>query len=177
MADEKRPDLLRFETSISMEQLLALLPQIAARTGLQIDRVINPTIHIHIGEAAMDVTKKTGGSTSVTVGNVTDSTVGAIGTAKDIFVFSNHIDASGLSEELKRELKHARYRLDTLALEQEDKDDVADDLARLTEELQKPEAERQEGRLKRYFLRIREIAPVIASGLSITASMLKITGH
>ena len=78
---------------------------------------------------------------------------------------------------MKREIKEARRRIDELELDREDKDDITDNLTKLTTELQKPEKQQDEGRLKRYFTRIKESAPAIASGLSITASILKLTGH
>ena len=176
MANDESLGQLRFETNLSPAQLLQLLPEIAARTGLRIEHVHNPIIHIHIGEAAMD-SRKRSDITKTTVGDITGSTIGAIGSARDVTVFCNRVDASDLSEDLKRELKEARRRIDELELDREDKDDITDNLTKLTTELQKPEKQQDEGRLKRYFTRIKESAPAIASGLSITASILKLTGH
>jgi hypothetical protein len=177
MADEKPWNQLRFETNLTVPQLLELLPQLAAKTGLKIEHISNPTIHIHIGEAAMDIKKNSETSSNITVGDITGATVGSIGKARDISVFTNHVDASSLSDDLKSELKEARRRLGEVSIPQEDKDDVAESLAKLAVELEKPEQQREESRLRRYFLRVREIAPVVASALSITASTLKMTGH
>jgi hypothetical protein len=165
--------LLPLKTSLTTQELFQLLTQVAGKTGVHIDRIEN--LHLHLSEVSMDGNNKSQGN--VTVGNISGSTVGSLGAARDIKIFANNVDSSDLSEELKRELKEARKILEGLALAQQDKDDVADDLAKLTAELGQPEAQRQPSRIQRYWERIRSIAPSVASALSIAASIAKLTGH
>jgi hypothetical protein len=110
-------------------------------------------------------------------GNVSGSTIGAIGSARDITLFASNVDASSLDDKFKHELKEARHELERLSLATEDKDDVAESLTKLANELQKPRPEQDDSRLKRYLARIKEITPTVASALSITASVMKMSGH
>jgi len=176
MADEKKSVSLRSETTLSAEQLLGLLPYLAAKTGLQIEHISNPTIHIYIGEANMDSTKKSEDSTQISVGDITGAVIGAIGSARDIDIFATHVDGSSVREEFKEEFREARRRIDATQLSSEDKADVIDSLTRLLREVAKPEGLGEPGRIQRYILRIKDIAPFVAAALSISASVAKLAG-
>jgi hypothetical protein len=170
MADGLLPGF-PLKTSLTPEELLELLERVARKTGVNIEHIEH--LHIHIGEASMDSTKKTEGN--ITVGDITGSTVGSVGNARDINVFTAHVDSSTtMSAELKNELKAARAELEKSSLSKDDKGDVASNLDKLTEELNKPEAEREPGRVKRFLDRVKEVAPPVAALLSIAANIAKL---
>jgi hypothetical protein len=77
--------------------------------------------------------------------------------------------ADGLDPELKRVLVEARQQLESGDLTGADKDDAADDLGKLTEEVTKPEP--QPSRIKRLFDGIKQLAPDAASILSSAAKI------
>jgi hypothetical protein len=109
----------------------------------------------------------------VTIGdNVVGSAVGSGSTvnARDINAFINAVDqADGLDPELRRVLVAAREALESGDLTGTDKDDAADDLDQLTDEIKQPEP--QPGRVKRLFDGIKQLAPDVASILSSTAKI------
>jgi hypothetical protein len=93
--------------------------------------------------------------------------------ARDITVYQRDIDQSTvLDPELKQKLKEAREALDKVDLSEDDKNDVADNLEKLTIELEKPQ--RDAGRVKRFWNRIKEVAPTVAAILSTAASIAKL---
>jgi hypothetical protein len=110
-------------------------------------------------------------------GNVMGSALGtgASTIVGDIMAYQSMVDNSTrLTQDLKAKLKEAREAVEKSALGECDKQDVLDDLGKLTEEMEKriPEA----GRVARFFNRIKEIAPSVASILSSTAIMAKVIG-
>jgi hypothetical protein len=109
----------------------------------------------------------------VTIGdNVVGSAVGSGSTvnARDITAFINTVDqTTDLEPELKRVLVEARKALESSSLAGADKDDAADDLGKLTDEIQRPEP--QPGRIKRLFESIKQLAPDVASILSSMAQI------
>jgi hypothetical protein len=109
----------------------------------------------------------------VTLGdNVVGSAVGSGSTvnARDINAFINAVDqADGLDPELRRVLVAAREALESGDLTGTDKDDAADDLDQLTDEIKQPEP--QPGRVKRLFDGIKQLAPDVASILSSAAKI------
>jgi len=105
-------------------------------------------------------------------GNVIGSAVGSGSTvnARDITAFINTVDqTTDLKPELKRVLVEARKALESSSLAGADKDDAADDLGKLTDEIQRPEP--QPGRIKRLFDGIKQLAPDVASILSSAAKI------
>jgi hypothetical protein len=90
--------------------------------------------------------------------------------ARDINAFINAVDqADGLDPEVRRVLVTARKALESGDLTGTDKDDAADDLGKLTDEITKPEP--QPGRVKRLFDGIKQLAPDVASILSSAAKI------
>ncbi|WP_435018582.1 hypothetical protein TA3x_000561 [Tundrisphaera sp. TA3] len=85
--------------------------------------------------------------------------------ARDISVYKDHVEGSQtLDQEAKRLLLEARSGLDGLNLPVADKHDVADNLGKLTAEI---ESHAKEGGLiKRYYERVKEVAPTVASILA-----------
>jgi hypothetical protein len=95
--------------------------------------------------------------------------------ARDIIVYKNAVDSSTrLENDVKQKLKEAREAIERADLSDADKADVVDDLNKLTAELEKPE--KDEGRVQRYWNRIKEVAPTVASILASAASLGKILG-
>jgi hypothetical protein len=174
MSDSGLPELYGLFKGLTNEEAFELLQQTATKTGVVINIVnINKVEHIHVSEASMDHNKKT--ESNITVGNITGSAIGAIGTARDINVFAALVDSSStMNQELKNELKIARAELEKASLPPEDKGDVAQNLDNLTDELNKPEAERNPSRVRRFLERIKDVAPPIASILSIAASIARL---
>ena len=110
-------------------------------------------------------------------GDVVGSAVGrgASVDARDITVFKQTVDNStNLDTELKEKLTLAREEIDKLDVPQDDKDDVADDLGKLTEELDKPEP--TPNRVERFFKRIEEIAPTVGTILASATRIIQLVG-
>jgi len=134
-----------------------------------------------INQMYLKVFGRTPGSTTVT--NVTivsgdqvmeknvvhgDNIGGVVGSglvnARDITIYKNHVERSqSLDDTCKWALAEARQVLEGVQLSVADKHDVADSLGKLTEELEKPAKEK--GLINRYYLRIKEVAPTVASVL------------
>jgi uncharacterized protein YjbI with pentapeptide repeats len=117
------------------------------------------------------------------VGNQTEIRGDAIGSAfgsgtvnaRDITVYKNAIDSStGLDSDVKTKFKEAREAIENADLSDDDKADMVEQLNKLTAELEKPEQD--DGRVQRFWSRIKEIAPTVASILSSAASLGKILG-
>ena len=68
--------------------------------------------------------------------------------------------------------KEARELLESAALSETDKADATEDLDKLTAELEKEE--KAPGLIRRYWSRIKEVAPTVASVLSSVASLAKL---
>ena len=113
------------------------------------------------------------GWTDVSIGgSVVGSAIGSGNTvtARDITAFINSMDqASGLDPELMRVLIEARKALESGPLTGADKDDAADDLGKLAEEVTKHQP--QPGRVKRLLEAIRQLAPDVASSLAAAAKI------
>jgi hypothetical protein len=93
--------------------------------------------------------------------------------AGDITVYKQAVDqSSGLDDELKAVLKQSREAIDAAGLSEPDKADAIDDLGKLTSELEKPE--RDPGLVRRYWNRIKDVAPPIAALLSGAVSIAKL---
>jgi hypothetical protein len=83
-------------------------------------------------------------------------------TARDLASYNDAIDRSSvLDPDLKCKLKQARKALETIELPEADKGDVADDLGKLTAELNKPQPDSH--RVRRLLTRIQDIAPIVAA--------------
>jgi uncharacterized protein YjbI with pentapeptide repeats len=79
-----------------------------------------------------------------------------------------------VEEDVKQKLQEARNAIENSDLPDADKADAVDELNKLTAELGK--AEKDDGRVKRYWNRIKEVAPTVASILASAASMAKLLG-
>ena len=111
-------------------------------------------------------------------GNVSGSAIGtgASAVVRDIVAFQNMVDNSTrLTPDLKGTLKEARELVEKSLLGEDDKKDLLDDLGKLTDEMEKSTPE--PGRVQRFFGRIKEIAPTVASILSSTATIAKVVGQ
>jgi hypothetical protein len=95
--------------------------------------------------------------------------------ARDILVYKTAVDSSvRLDNDIKQKLKEAREAIENSDLPNDDKADAVDQLNNLTAELEKPE--KDEGRVQRYWNRIKEVAPTGASILASAASLAKLLG-
>lgn len=95
---------------------------------------------------------------------------------RDITVYKQAVDqSSGIDEELKRVLKEARDAIEQATVSEADKADATDDLAKLTAELEKPE--KDPGLVRRYFNRIKEVVPTVASLISSAKTIADMTGY
>jgi hypothetical protein len=84
--------------------------------------------------------------------------------ARDVAVFVRSVDAHpSLAAGTKAILKQARSELETCELSGADKNDTADDLGKITEELGKPQPD--DGRIRRLCANVRSIAPTVAEVL------------
>jgi hypothetical protein len=93
--------------------------------------------------------------------------------ARDVSAYNDLIDQSStLDPDLKRTLKEAREALETIGLPEADKDDVADDLGKLTAELTKPQPDVY--RVRRLWMRIRETAPTVAAILASASRLAEL---
>jgi transcriptional regulator with XRE-family HTH domain len=98
---------------------------------------------------------------------------GARARVRDVAVFKQDIDQSSrLDPDLKEKLKAARDELERVQLSDDDRLDVVENLEKLRGELAKPE--KDGSRVTRFFKRIEEAAPTVASILSSAASLTKI---
>ena len=107
-------------------------------------------------------------------GDVVGSAIGEGATviARDINVYKEYISRSHLDVALKVKLLQARAEVDALQLPQGDKEDVTDELGKLTEEVEKevPDA----NRIRRLWRHIEEVAPTVAAVLQSAASLATI---
>lgn len=113
--------------------------------------------HVHIGEIVMQKNIVHGDNIGGVVGS-------GVVNARDIAVYKSHIDMSQtLDTETKNGLLEARKELEGQKISIADKHDVADNLGKLTSELEKPE--KDVGLIKRFFQRIKDVAPTVATVL------------
>lgn len=108
-------------------------------------------------------------------GDVVGSALGRRALVKigDINVYKQVVDQSlGLDDELKSVLKQARDAIEAADLSELDKADVAEHLDKLTAELEK--CEKETGLVKRYWNRIKEVAPPVAALLGSAVSVAKL---
>lgn len=91
----------------------------------------------------------------------------------DITVYRNAINNSAtLENDTKEKLIEARTAIEELEISEEERQEVVDELSKITAELQKPH--RDPERVQRFWERIKENAPTVASILSAAASMAKL---
>lgn len=97
---------------------------------------------------------------------------GAESKTRDIAVYRGLVDQSSFDPEVKRILVEARETLEHLTLTQDDKNDAKDDLNKLVHELGSKSL--NPTRVQRFWNRIKEIAPVVATLLESVVSIKKI---
>lgn len=98
---------------------------------------------------------------------------GAIVNARDISQFKQVLTQSVLPQDVQEILIKAREQLESIALPEGDKNDVADDIGKISCELAQSNPE--PSRIKKIFSRIKENAPVIAlilEGIKTIAAIL-----
>ena len=96
--------------------------------------------------------------------NIGGTVGGGTVNARDITVYKNSVEASTLEPELKAVLVKAREELEREKVTEADRNDVADSLGKLTEEMAKKE--KDPGLVRRWVGRIRDIIPSIANVLT-----------
>lgn len=138
--DEYRKSLPERDNPLSDFEIAAFVFENIGRGGIQVTQHIN--VNTNIGGA---------------IG------AGAVVNARDITQFKISIDKSPLPEELRRSIVNARDQLETLDLTHAEKNDVADSLGELTNELAKDPP--QPNRIRRLIDGINERAPLIAATL------------
>jgi hypothetical protein len=110
-----------------------------------------------------------------------DNIGGAVGRsaaviARDITVFKQMLDSSAhLDQDLREKLFKAREEVERTSLSPEDKQDVTESLKRLAIELNKPQQDASV--IRRFWNRVKEIAPTVAAILSSAVAVAKLTGH
>jgi len=98
---------------------------------------------------------------------------GASVQARDISLYKQTIERSdNLDAKLKEKIKEARETIEKLKLSKADKDDVADELGKLTSELEKTRPDPD--RARRLWNHIKEVAPTVASILQTAESLAKL---
>lgn len=110
--------------------------------------------------------------------NMRDNIAGAVGrgaavTARDIAVYKSEVEQSAhIDMELKQKLIQARDEIEKSGLPDGEKQDASDSLKKLTAELDKPT--RDPSLVKRYWNRVKEVAPTVASLLASAVSIAKV---
>jgi hypothetical protein len=173
--------VIRFsmEINLTAEQIIGLLPMVAERAGLSAVIHNSPVLHIGVNMQNESKNEAKSNTRSVQVGGdatgigAMASTTGDIG---DITVYMDRVkNSSGISDDIKAQLSKAA---DVLAkskdISEDDKTDVTESLGKLTSELEKGEEKRDQGRLARYFNRIKDVAPAVTAVLSIIAGIIGI---
>jgi hypothetical protein len=79
-----------------------------------------------------------------------------------------------VEEDIKQKFKEARHAIENSYLPDADEAVAIDELNKLTAELKNPE--KDPGRVQRYWKRIKEVAPTMASILASAASLAKLLG-
>ena len=157
---------------LNEQHLYRIVQEVAARLGVKVafETGSNVNIHIYLPGVAMAEQKPVH---KTTTGDIIGSTVGSVGSARDVTVFMNEVDVStAITAEEKAALKDARKELEGLDITARSKEDVADYLGKLAGELKQPQ--RDEGRLKRLIRNIKELAPPVESALAIATSLRKL---
>jgi hypothetical protein len=107
-------------------------------------------------------------------GNVTGSAVGSNASLKARDIVTQIQQSGVLDADLKRTVVAAAEALANLNIDEGDKSDAADDLAKLKSELEKPT--KDEGRIQKIWNRINDMAPTVASILASAVTIGKIVG-
>ena len=92
--------------------------------------------------------------------------------ARDVASFKQAIAGAALDEDIKAILVKAREALDAAGLPPGDAEDTSDDLAKFTAEMEKPE--KDPGRIRKIWGRIKDAAPTVAAVLSSAVSIAKL---
>lgn len=164
---------LEFSSNLPPEILAQLLPLVAYRTGVQAQVHLNPVLHLGVTGMSNDTKNQ---NPNVSVGDVIGSAIGAVGEGNIVNQHLENVNNMPFAENIKAEFSNAYDALKNADLSADDKKDVAESLEKLAAEVARGEA-KDLGRLKRFYLRIKEVAPAVATALSIVASTLKIASH
>ncbi len=109
--------------------------------------------------------------------NMRDNIAGAVGRgasllAQDIKVYKSNVErAINFDPDLRQKLVQAGEEVERTSLSDPDKQDVVESLKKLAAELDKPN--REPGLVKRYWNRVKEVAPTVASLLASAATIAK----
>lgn len=106
-------------------------------------------------------------------GNIIASGTDASVRARDVTIYKQMIECSDkLDADLKEKLKEAREAIEKLEFSRVDKDNVADELGKLTSELKKTKPDPSRARL--FWNHIKEVAPTVASILQTAETIAKL---
>lgn len=141
---------------------------------------VNEQLSIHAG-GNVDATQlgkgaKYMGDKTQVGGDVIGSAVGkgAALHARDMTIYRQVLASSEIDAELKQVLLAARETIAQLLVSDEDRNDLADDLGKLTDEFAKPAPE--QSRIARFLARIKEVAPSVESILMSAARVTQLLG-
>src|SRR5258708_10875153 len=169
------PKKMRLSASgMSEADLIRQIQEIAGEVSVNMTFQPGSSISFYLQMPGANMKEQSATHSTTSVGNVSDSTVGAIGAARDVNVFIGNVESSHLPDDAKHALKDARHLLETLALSPRSKKDVSDYLEKVVDEAQQPEPD--PGRLKHLLAGIKDIAAPVASALSIASSLAKLFG-
>jgi hypothetical protein len=169
---ENRPPRIPVTISgVGPEDGAHLMQKVADELGLNLvfQPGSNPTVIIQIGAA---VKEQNTSHTSSSVGDISGSTIGSIGSARDVTVFAQNVEGASLPDDVKHALIEASKAIENLNLSAGLKEDIAGDLTKVANEIQK--AQPDEGRLRHLLRNIKDVAAPVASALSIAASLAKL---
>jgi len=154
---ENNPDVLR--------KYKAYLPQKSRPID---DRLLEDIVAAACGKKTVTIIAQPG-STVMNQTNIVRTNVGgAVGSgatvnARDISLYQNYVAQTQLPADVKDALLEARTALESVGLPEGDKNDVADDIGKITHELAQPTPE--PGRIVKLWGRIKNAAPVVAVAL------------
>jgi len=146
----------------------------AVRPWIRMTFESGSNVSIYLCMPGAPMKEQTAAQTIMSVTNINDSTVGALGNARDVNVFITRAEPSELAADLKGALTEARRELDALKMNERSKADVLDNLDKVVDELQ--QAKPDQSRLRHLLSAIKEVAPPVASVLSVAASLMKLLG-
>ena len=153
---------------------IRLAQDVAVRLGISMTFESGSNVSIYVGTQGAIMKEQTVAQTTTSFTHINDSTVGAVGTARDVNVFITRVESLELDVDLKRSLSKARQELDALNMNERLKADVVEYLDKVVDELQQTKPD--QSRLRHLLSAIKEVAAPVASVLSVAASLTKLLG-
>jgi len=174
MADQPPKKLPLSLSGFSEAEAIRIVQEVSSHLGMTLTFEAGSNVSFHFYLPGASMKEQNASHVTTSVGDITDSTVGSIGSAHDVNVFVNRVDSSTLPDDLKTALKNARHELEALPLNDRSKADVAEYLDKVTTELEQPLPDKS--RLKHLLGAIKDVAAPVAAALSIAASVVKLLG-